>query len=378
MIYMKQKLMINSLKAFIISMVLAIGFSACNKDLQNATPILYPRNGDTTVFGLLNRDTSLSFYRAAVTRVGLNSLLNNDSERLTVFIPNNDAFRASGITSIGLINILPIATVGGIVQYSIIPGEQFVDTITSVTTAFPNVQLPSYITIATIPGTAIPINLPLFPSKRPTGFWINNIPMVASNLLATNGIVHKVARIVAPPNQVLAQLLGNDPNESLFNALIARGDSGQTGLNAISNALAFPIANLTLFAPTNAAMKAFINAISGIPVVAPDAVFIGFINNFLPVQSARGIVVYHLMPYRAFSVNFPTTGAFFPTLLNGAIPAHPGVKVQATFIGGFGVALQVTGAGNGGNPALSTAPTNLDKNAVNGVEHIIDRVLLPQ
>lgn len=358
----------NYIRISFLGLVLAVGFAACNKNLPLATPILFPKSGDTTIFGLLNRDTSLSFYRAAVIKAGLSGYLNNDSQNLTVFIPNNAAFIASGIPSIGVVNALPAASLAGIVSYSIIPGERFVDSITPISTNFPNVQLPSYITISTLPGTAIPINLPVFPSKRPTGFWLNNIPVTGSNLRASNGIVHFLSRIVAPPTQVLAQLLGFDPNISLFNALIARGDSGQVGLNAIggaTGALAYPIANLTVFAPTNAAFNAI-----GITSAAQ-------INAF-PVQTARAIAVYHIMPYRAFSVNFPTTATFFPTLLNGGIPTHPGVKVQATFIGGFGAALQVTGVGNGGVAANSFAPANLDKNAVNGVEHIIDRVLLPQ
>ena len=355
-------------KLSVLGLVLVIGFAACNKNLPLATPILFAKGGDTTVWGLVNRDTSLSFYKAAVIKAGLSAYLNNDSERLTVFIPNNNAFIASGIPSIGVVNSLPASSLAGIVSYSIIPGEQFVDTLTPFTTNFPNVQLPSYITISSIPGTAIPINLPVFPSKRPTGFWINNIPMIGSNLRASNGIVHFVSRLVAPPTQVLAQIMGFDPNLSLFNTLIARGDSGQVGLNALggaTGALAFPIANLTVFAPTNAAFNAI-----GITSAAQ-------INAF-PVQTARAIAAYHIMPYRAFSVNFPTTATFFPTLLNGAITAHLGVKVQATLIGGFGAALQITGVGNGGLPANSFAPANLDKNAVNGVEHIIDKVLLPQ
>ena len=357
--------------------------TSCNKDLPNPIPLLYPKSGDTTMFGYLSRDTTLSFYRAAVVRAGLTNLFNDNTTIFTAFIPNNAAFRFSGIPSIGVVNALPAATLGAIISYSLIPGEQFVDTLTASATSFPNVQLPSFLTISSIPGTAIPINLPIFPSKRPNGFWANNIPIVASNFRVQNGIIHITAAIVNPPSNTLAGLMSTDPNLTIFNAAIARGDSGQpVGLTQIGYALAYPVANLTVFAPTNAAFKGLINALSGglIPLAAPDAVFIGFLNNpaFVSAQTARGIVTYHIMPYRAFSVNFPTTATFFPTLLNQGIPLHPGVKVQATLIGGFGAALAVTGVGNGGIPAISTAPVNLDRNGVNGVLHVIDRVLLPQ
>ncbi len=372
----------NIIKLSVIAVICGFGFASCNKDLLSPIPLLYPKNGDTTMFGILNRDTSLSFYKAAVVKAGLTNLFNDNTTIFTAFIPNNAAFIASGIPSIAGVNSLPTQSVAAIVSYSIIPGEQFIDTLTSTTTAFPNVQLPSYFTISTIPGTAIPLNMPIFPAKRPTGFWVNNIPVVSSNKRVQNGIIHIVAAIVNPPSTYLSNLISSDPTLTIFNAAIARGDSGQLvgSLNQIGYVLGYAPANLTVFAPTNTALKAFISALTGgaIPVGAPDATFIGFLNTSVPVLTVRGLVTYHIMPYRAFSVNFPTTAAFFPTLLNQGIPTHPGVMVKSTIVGGFGAALAVTGVANGGIAANATAPSNLDKNAINGVEHVIDRVLLPQ
>ncbi|MEJ7671811.1 MAG: hypothetical protein WKF59_03675 [Chitinophagaceae bacterium] len=124
-------------------------------------------------------------------------------------------------------------------------------------------------------------------------------------------------------------------------------------------------------------------------MAAPDAVFLGFIANSLPAASAQGIVVYHFLarlsapnsysPHRAFSVNFSGTSSFYTTLINNGVPTHPGVNVQVIFnANGLTVSsLRVTGVGNGGVAAVS-APPNFDKNGVNGVVHIIDRLLLPQ
>ncbi len=86
---------------------------------------------------------------------------------------------------------------------------------------------------------------------------------------------------------------------------------------------------------------------------------------------------------RAFSVNFPDAPAFFPTLLNGGIPSHPGVQVQTSFTGPFGTGLQITGLGTlppGGAPYSGGAAiaSPFDKIAVNGILHVIDKVLLPQ
>ena len=366
--------------AFVI-IACAIGFTSCNKELPLATPILYPKSGDTTIFGGLTRDTSLSFYRAAVIKAGFTTLLNNDSTLFTAFVPNNAAFRANGITSIGTVNSLPITLLGGLVGYSLIPGEQFVDTITSVTTAFPNVQLPSYITIASLPGTTIPINVTIFPSKRPNGFWANNIPVVASNQRFRNGIIHVVSNLVIPPPLLpspptLSYTLQTTPNLSIFYAVIKRGDQGQTGLNAIDTALQNFFANLTVFAPSNTAMKAFLSPIFSLPITAPDASFVGAVYAFLPVPNARGIAAYHIMPYRAFSVNYPSAAAAtFPTLLTPSAPTET-VKVQSTIFGGFGVALAITGVNNT-TPAIATLATGLDTHYINGILDVIDQMLKP-
>src|SRR5690606_4984261 len=100
-----------------------------------------------------------------------------------------------------------------------------------------------------------------------------------------------------------------------------------------------------------------------------------FINNFVQVETAAGIMAYHILPARNYAHNFPTTATFIPTALNGVIAAHPGVQVQSTFTGPFATALTVMGVGNGG---VASNVTGLDRNAENGVVHIIDQVLLPQ
>jgi uncharacterized surface protein with fasciclin (FAS1) repeats len=103
----------------------------------------------------------------------------------------------------------------------------------------------------------------------------------------------------------------------------------------------------------------------------------------LTAQVVQGIVVYHILGNRAFSVNLPTTATNYPTLLNTAIPAHPGVSVQATF-GLTGVtAATVQGLGNATASNILINPTpapcgTSDQHYINGTIHEIDQVLLPQ
>jgi len=109
---------------------------------------------------------------------------------------------------------------------------------------------------------------------------------------------------------------------------------------------------------------------------------------------AKGVVAYHIISsqsgtfappgIRVFSVNLPTTPAAVKTLLNSAVSVHPGVTVQAVFANlAPGVAVvssaTVKGAANATASNLLINPTvTSDVNAVNGVMHKIDQVLLPQ
>src|ERR1700730_15639611 len=142
--------LIIAIVAFVIS---------CNKKLPDATPIIYPpiNNSSITIGAAISSDTSYSFFKEAVTKVGLLSSLSDSTKIFTVFLPNNDAFRVSGIPSTAVIDALPVETVGAIVEYHIVPGEQFLSN--GVSTAFPNVQLPTSVTIGALPGTPLPLQL---------------------------------------------------------------------------------------------------------------------------------------------------------------------------------------------------------------------------
>jgi uncharacterized surface protein with fasciclin (FAS1) repeats len=352
-------------------------FTSCNKRLEDAIPITTTFNS-LTIGNFLNTDTAYTFFNAAVKASPFSAALYDSSATTsyTVFAPNNNAFRAIGVTTTAA-----AATLQGIVGYLIVPGREFV--FSDIPTTFPNIQLPSSLTIGLLPGTTIPVKLTNFPSRRATGAWLNTAPITSFDVHYRNGVVHAISSVVTPPSQLMAQIIYSDPQFTMFDSLIARGDLGQPNAALkVDSIMKNAGANLTFFAPTNTAVKAFITAASGgaIPSAAPDAIFFGFINSSLPIASAQGIVLYHFMGVRAFGVNFSSTPAFYPTLLNGGIPTHPGVNVQSFFkTGGLIVdSMKVVGVANGGLVATAKPATNFDKLAVNGVVHIIDRLLLPQ
>jgi hypothetical protein len=180
--------------------------------------------------------------------------------------------------------------------------------------------------------------------------------------------------------------------------------------------LGYAVTNMTVLAPSDAAFQTLVYGLAfqsylstrRRPYTMTDSAYAdatgkgavaagpGFLStNNVTTAQVSGIMAYHFLAtpnpstgafqpnIRAFSVNFPSTPAFFTTLVNTVVAIHPGVLAQATFTGPFVTSLKFTGLGTfppGGTP-YTGAPANaisLDNHCVNGVYFVIDKVLLPQ
>jgi uncharacterized surface protein with fasciclin (FAS1) repeats len=208
----------------------------------------------------------------------------------------------------------------------------------------------------------------IFPSRRGTTMWVNNIPITEVDLLAANGVIHKTAALVAPPSTTIKGILASDPaNFSILSAAITRADSGQVGLNRLDSAMNYAPANLTLFAPDNNAFRAMF------PPGTPDVAIIALLNNpaFFTATTVRGLVAYHLLGSRAFSVNFTSTPTPYNTQL--VIPGVPPTVVPV-IVTNAGASFTVKGLAN----ATPSNVTSRDRHAINGVVHVIDQALRPQ
>ncbi|WP_462255503.1 hypothetical protein [Ferruginibacter sp.] len=402
----------NKLRSIYLVLLSALFFLAsCNKDLEQpaAIPIpVYPTGLGIAAKIAANPNDSL--FSRLIVRSGQAATLNDLTKTFTIFAVDNAGMKvfvnaASGgavplnapdaTFSAFIANSLPVASAAGIVMYNTI-GQKF--PFGNIPTTFPNYPLTSQIILdANQPF----VRMNIFPVRGTAVSYVNNIPVTAIDTLAANGIIHHTFTIVAPPTRVLKDTINRTANLSIFSAAVIRGDSGQVGLNRLDSLLNYGVTNMTVLVPSDTAFKTLINGLSGglVPLGAPNATFIGFLNNpaFVTAATVRGILAYHFFAtnptgsyapnIRVFSVNFPTAPTFIKTLVNGSVAVHPGILSQPFFTGPVADSVRFTGLGTfpPGGAAYSGAPatsrrTNgtLDRHAVNGVFHVIDRVLLPQ
>lgn len=390
--------------------------SACNKLELDPVPNNQPDQGTTPTLATLLDGTDFTVLKAAVTKAGLLPTLSNPALRFTVFAPDDAAITASlppGVPGLAYIASLDSATVRSLISYHVVP--QVVNAST-IPVSFPNLQYPTILNPN--PAASALLRLTTFPSKRAgIGAWVNNIPITATDVQAVNGVLHKVARVIQPPSVDLWARIASDTDLVYLRAAIARADSGvavgarlQDALSIAANPSAIG-SNLTVFAPTDNAMKAFlIGAITqalvgqGLPLATAQGQATFLVNTFgtmlltnpyaingalgatITPTLAKGLVAYHVLArqsgtyappgIRVFSVNIPVAPTNVKTLLNSAISVHPGLTVQASFVPGLPrvATATVKGAAN----ATASNVTTPDIHTVNGVIHKIDQALIPQ
>lgn len=418
------KTLLNKYKKGLLPIIAAgMLFASCNKDVRQFPIPVAAASGTISLDSVLKTTANDSLYYLLVKRASLGptnfvNLLRatNVTNQYTLFVPDNNGMKSfinaisGGLVPLaapdavfaGFINAnIPVASAVGLVSYNIIP--QRYDT-ASIPNVFPNFPVGTSI----FPSPTAPfLTFRTFPSKRPGILRVNTLPMTTPlNVTALNGIIHHVASMIAPPNTTfLWDRINTDvaPVTGLtyLRAAILRADSGTGTPGTLVSALNNPAANLTVFAPTDAVFQLTLTALitqaliaQGVPAgtAAAQAAFLAstpavFSNPLLfgslTATTVRGIVVYHLFSNTAFTANFPTVAKKYPTLLNTAIPAHPGIELNATFTGAFASTATVKGLGNAtaANITIDGTPApngSSDQFYINGTLHKINQVLIPQ
>jgi uncharacterized surface protein with fasciclin (FAS1) repeats len=378
----------NKLQAIVLLAAFSLLMAGqCNKEFNEFPPPAAPPafNVATSLDSIIKADAGLTYLKAAIARAGFNALLADGNSRYTIFAPTDAAF-AAWLTaqmlpaSPATFAALPVANVQDLLRYHVIPQ---VFTAAQIPTNAPNLIMPSLIQLA--PTLSPAVRMGVFASKRGANAWANNVPIVQTDVLAGNGVIHKIALPLNPVSTTLKARYSTDANLTYLAAAIARADSGQVNLGRLDSVANFALANITIHAPSNAAFVTLLTgaitqaliaqgvapataAAQAAALASTPAVFSN--PALFPVLTAtrvRGIVAYHILSSgRYYGANYE--GVTSVQTAGGA--ALPNVTVD--FNSG---AVRFLGAGNGGLFANVTAAND---HRINGVIHVIDRVLLPQ
>ncbi len=311
--------------------LMVLGITACSDDDDNNGPGVQA----TTVVdvALANNLTSLA---AALEATDLVTTLQG-SGPFTVFAPDNDAFDAL-LTATGLdlnnLSSTEEALVRNILLNHVIVGQNLSSTdLVNAGSGYTNVA-------ATGPNGE---NLSLY-FNTANGVEINGQSTVTSaNLTATNGTVHIVDTVIDLPT--IATFATSNPSLSILVDALVYADTGMPTvpyINTVSDSAAGPF---TVFAPSN---DAFVDLLAELNISALTD---------LDTATVDAVLTYHIVTDNVQSSGLP----------NGTV----------TTIGGDITADNTNFTLTDPNGRISNIVTTLvDIQGINGVVHVIDKVIL--
>ncbi|AQG81641.1 fasciclin domain-containing protein [Spirosoma montaniterrae] len=297
---------------------------------QNDDAVATPK----TITDLVLEDSQFSLLRAAVQYAEAGDALK--AGNLTLFAPNDAAFQASGLTE-AAIRSLPKEQVRTLVMYHVLASPV---SSTAVPPGQNSVQMASrgvaYLNRTNSGGLGNTTAL----------LFINNAQITRPDLVATNGYVHVIDRVLTPSAGSLLESIQANPNLTFLAAAIRRIGEPTT-LPFLTRASS--TSTFTLFAPNDAAFRADsrFGSLAAIEAANP--------------QTLANALLYHTVSGVVFS-NQLQTGTVATLLTNTRLT----LTVTTN---------QISVKGNR-NATAATIRTP-DLVATNGVLHIVDQVLIP-
>jgi uncharacterized surface protein with fasciclin (FAS1) repeats len=162
--------------------VKAADVAASNGVIHVISKVLYPVPS-ATIAGLATATPDLSLLLVAVERAGLTGAVSG-AGKYTVFAPTNAAFAAAGYPDAASINAAPVPAVAAIVKSHVLPTNVFSSDLIAAAT-LPTIQPAVSLTVGTTPA-----------SVKITGSGSAASNIVSPNILATNGVVHVIDRVL--------------------------------------------------------------------------------------------------------------------------------------------------------------------------------------
>ncbi|SDY04423.1 fasciclin domain-containing protein [Hymenobacter psychrophilus] len=303
---------------------------------QDITPSIAAIAVNTAEFQILE-DAAV---RGGVVPLLSNKNPNDPSGNFTVFAPNNAAFARLGLTSAADLNGLQKGFLTNTLYYHVASGN-----------------LPgSGLTAGSASTSALKVDRRIVVRTDGTRY-VNGSRLVATDVAAANGTIHVIDKVllatgldIVESAMALSQAKVFVKPELTFlveAVLYAELDK------ALSASPGSP--QLTVFAPTDQAFRE-LGTLLGVPLVVPADI------RKLPKATVQAVLLNHVVAGSRFTPELPENAAV-PTLGGGSLRLGP-------FAAGT---LTVQGAGNAA-PVGMAIP---DVQCVNGIVHVIDRVLLP-
>ena len=306
----------------IISMILfSMLIISCEKDKD------VPEVKLSTLKTEIASRSDLALMDLAVQKSGLSSKLDSAAASFTLFAPTSEAFAASKIDAT-VINSLSLDQLKAIVLYHTID----VKYLTSELPDGPNAK------ITTASGDSV------FVTKNSSGVYVNGNKVQTANIVASNGVLHTISKVLMPPVGNLVEAVLADTSLTYLAAAVVRASQGNVNVAAVLSSGGI----FTVFAPINQAFRdAGFATVNDINAADPNVL--------------AAMLTYHVLAGRVFSSDL-TEGAQPTTLAGGT--------VTISLVNG------ATVKGSGNSSSSNIVGTNLMGS--NGVIHLIDRVLLKQ
>ncbi|GAB5556036.1 MAG: fasciclin domain-containing protein [Schleiferiaceae bacterium] len=312
---------------------LALGFTACDDDddiVDNGMPAT-----QKTIAEIAIADGNFTILVDALTRTGLDEVVADADQDLTVFAPTDAAFMDL-LTELNMSSLdeveMALGTDGlkNVVLYHVLGKE-----VTS------SMVATGYVTTQAMNSSMDNLS---FYMNTSNGVMINDRATVTTvDIDASNGVIHVIDKVILPVT--LYDLLSYNDNYSSLVAALGVADGGLDALLSDNSEGPF-----TLFAPDN---DAFGDLLMDLQLADLNALV-----GALGTDGVADVLTYHVVTGNVNSDEVPT----------GNVPTVNGANIMISVDNGVSITDM-----NGGMSMV----TEVDIQGTNGVVHAIDAVLLP-
>ncbi|HSF44518.1 MAG TPA: fasciclin domain-containing protein [Chitinophagaceae bacterium] len=280
-------------------------------------------NGPSNPLAGARSQAKFSILTVALAKTGLlNTLMKLDAD-YTLFAPTDEAFIAAGLSA-AKVTQLPEDALSAILLYHVVGMK------------VPAAAVPAAAGVATLNGKQIYVR------SNAKGVFVNLAQVTAADIMAKNGVVHVINKVLMPPTKTIVETAIADQRFTTLVSAVLKASSGTTNVAGI---LSGPGA-FTVFAPTNEGFS-----VEGITPAVIDG---------LPADDITPILGYHVITTPVFSIDL--TDNLMPTMfLSGktTIRLNGGATIQ------------------GKSNTTASGITETDIICTNGIIHVINRMLKP-